>query len=176
MTNDARKRNNTNRKSSSKKASKKSTSESQVASPSSNLDEAEEERGHENEAPGVDSHDQVEMKAEAKKESSNRSELTIKLSQRLMEKIKRQAEEEGISIEDLVQEFLAEAVTLRAWEIVEKKGLMRMGTTAVPQMNRNSGRGQRKGKHGMSQGRYQSIMDDKANFIEYVRNQERNRR
>lgn len=118
-------------------------------------------------------------------------ELSLKLSRSLMRKIKSQAQEEGVSVNEYLTELLSEGVVLRAWEIVEKKTQLRGG--AVPGMNqggmnrmpqqqgRGGGGGQhgnhRKGGHrGMSHGRYQAIMDDKASFLEYVRNQERNRR
>ena len=104
--------------------------------------------------------------------------LTLRVSKSLMSKIKEQAEEEGISCDELVVEYLSEAVTLRAWEIMEKKSQMRMSHN-LPQRNNSGNRNQRgKGnqRSGMSQGRYQTIMDDKASFLEYVRNQERNRR
>jgi len=117
-------------------------------------------------------------------------ELSLKLSRSLMRKIKSQAQEEGVSVNEYLTELLSEGVVLRAWEIVEKKTQLRGG--AVPGMNQGGmnrmpqqqGRGggnqhgnHRKGGHrGMSHGRYQAIMDDKASFLEYVRNQERNRR
>ena len=103
--------------------------------------------------------------------------ISLKISKSLARKIKEQAEDEGIEFEDLVVEYLSEAVTLRAWEIMERKSQMRMSHN-LPQRNTSSGRNQRNkgGQRGMSQGRYQNIMDDKASFLEYVRNQERNRR
>lgn len=125
----------------------------------------------------------------AVREGEATESLTIKLSGALHRKLQSQAADEGISIQDLTRELLAEAVVLRAWEIIEKKIQLRGGQ---PQMNQNNNMGGRnnnnnhrqggghrnKGGHrgGMSQMRYNSIMDDKASFLEYVRNQERNRR
>lgn len=112
-------------------------------------------------------------------------ELTVTLSRALLRKIGEQAREESISVEELVRELLSESVVLRAWEIMERKIQMRGGNTQGSQGNQrggnqggggNRGGGHRKGHRGMSHGRYQSIMDDKATFLEYVRNQERNRR
>lgn len=112
-------------------------------------------------------------------------ELTVTLSRALLRKIGEQAREESISVEELVRELLSESVVLRAWEIMERKIQMRGGNNQGQQGNQrgggNQGGGQRGGGHrkghrGMSHGRYQSIMDDKATFLEYVRNQERNRR
>lgn len=117
--------------------------------------------------------------------------LKLKLSRSLMKKLHQQAEDEGLSIEDFVSELLAESVVLRAWEIVERKNQMRQPSGNSVQSNQrsqnmgnsgsnhgnNSGRGgNRRHRGGMSHGRYQSIMDDKATFLEYVRNQERSRR
>lgn len=107
--------------------------------------------------------------------------LNINLSNSLRKKLQKQAEDEGVSLEDFVTELLAESVVLRAWEIVERKNQMR----STPSQNPNSRSGNSSGnsrnsnnrKGGrMSHGRYQSIMDDKATFLEYVRNQERSRR
>ena len=121
--------------------------------------------------------------------------LQISLSESLQKKLARQASEEGISTEEFISELLAESVVLRAWEIVERKNQMRgpSGNSNHSGNSRSSGnsnhnnqsnhnnrnnnnRGQNKHRGGMSQGRYQSIMDDKATFLEYVRNQERTRR
>lgn len=110
-------------------------------------------------------------------------ELTVTLSRALLRKLGEQAREESISLEELVRELLSESVVLRAWEIMERKIQMRGGNTQGSQGNQRGGGnqgghrgGHRKGHRGMSHGRYQSIMDDKATFLEYVRNQERNRR
>lgn len=111
--------------------------------------------------------------------------VSIRLSNALIRKIRYQAADEGIGVEDFIEELLAESVTLRAWEILEKKSTMRGGNTRQQHQSReqsggrfNSRSGGRKSgnRGGMSQGRYQNIMEDKASFLEYVRNQERNRR
>lgn len=122
--------------------------------------------------------------------------LNVKLSHSLIRKLKEQAADEGISLEEFVTELLSESVVLRAWEIVERKNQMKggngpasssgSGRNAAPHGNSNGNNnrnsGQRngnngnKGHRGMSHMRYQSIMDDKATFLEYVRNQERTRR
>lgn len=109
--------------------------------------------------------------------------LEISLSRSLMRQLGKQAAEEGVSVPELVNELLAEAVTLRAWEIIERKNQMRAqplvsgNRSGNHNNNGGSNRNQRRGSgRGMSHGRYQNIMDDKASFLEYVRNQERNRR
>lgn len=142
------------------------------------------------ESPVPEQEEEVEVSAKtqsslevplASKEAT--SSLTLRLSKGLRAKIQSQAEEEGIAIEELVMEYLSESVTLRAWEILERKNQMRGGGNhnhSHPQRNhsQNSNRAPRKGNHrgNMSHSRYQSIMDDKASFLEYVRNQERNHR
>ena len=112
---------------------------------------------------------------------SNENSISVNLSNSLIRKLKNQASDEGVSLEDFVSELLAESVVLRAWEIVERKNQMRstpsqnVGNRSGNNSSGNSrGNGNRKGR--MSHGRYQSIMDDKATFLEYVRNQERSRR
>jgi predicted DNA binding CopG/RHH family protein len=127
--------------------------------------------------------------------------LKVRLSESLVKKLKDQASDEGISLEEFVAELLAESVVLRAWEIVERKNAMKghsgqgqgpmggggrnnynqgQGNKGNP--NQRGGQGQgggnqgNKGHRGMSHVRYQSIMDDKAMFLEYVRNQEKTRR
>ncbi len=113
--------------------------------------------------------------------------LTIQLSETLKAKLTSQAEEEGIAVEEYIHELLSESVTIRAWEIMEKKVQLRGGSAAPGNSpysnnshnNRNQGRqggnpnNQNRNPRRMSQSRYNNIMDDKATFLEYVRNQER---
>ena len=54
-------------------------------------------------------------------------ELKVRLSKQLHLKLLRMAQDEGVALESLVQELLAEGVTLRAWEIIERKSAMRGG-------------------------------------------------
>jgi hypothetical protein len=51
--------------------------------------------------------------------------LTVRPSLQLHNKLIAQAKDEGISVETLALEMLAEGVVLRAWEIIERKGAMR---------------------------------------------------
>ncbi|MCX6110301.1 MAG: hypothetical protein NTZ90_11945 [Proteobacteria bacterium] len=51
--------------------------------------------------------------------------LSVKLSHQLHTKLLRTARDEGVDLDGLVQELLAEGVTLRAWEIIERKSAMR---------------------------------------------------
>ena len=135
--------------------------------------------------------------------------LNVHLSHQLHVKLIRVALDEGVGLEALVQELLAEGVTLRAWEIIERKSAMRGGYpgAAPPQTgrpaygNQNHPQGGGPGRSGGGgrtppTGQYQSggygqgggggtrrppaggnaWMEDKAAFLEYVRNQERRRR
>ncbi len=132
---------------------------------------------------------------ETKKPDAENDGLRLRLSQSLTKKLKEQAADEGISLEEFVGELLAESVVLRAWEIVERKNAMKGHPQQGPNSNQrpnnnsspnNQGGGNRggqrgtnqsnKGHRGMSHVRYQTIMDDKATFLEYVRSQEKARR
>jgi predicted DNA binding CopG/RHH family protein len=130
--------------------------------------------------------------------------LTIRISKALHRKLRDNAREEGVSIDELISELLAEGVVLRAFEIVERKHTMRGGNQ---QQHRNSQNGNVNGNvnHGNSQqgnqqhrnqfqhgGNRQAqkklqrqarqhanamdLLQDKAAFLEYVRNQEKKRR
>ncbi|MBM4251299.1 MAG: hypothetical protein FJ146_04970 [Deltaproteobacteria bacterium] len=131
--------------------------------------------------------------------------LTVKLSRQLHSKLLHSAQDEGVPLEALVQELLAEGATLRAWEIIERKSAMRGQASPNSSNNGNGGHrnfnaqfsnprhgqgGGRNGAHGGGRpgggngrgqggGRLQTgtaWMDDKAAFLEYVRNQEKRRR
>ncbi len=118
----------------------------------------------------------------------NTEQLHVKLSKSLIRKLREQAADEGIALDEFVTELLSESVVLRAWEIVERKNQMKGGSqpmgnnrsTGPQQQNRNNNQqqGQRntKGHRGMNHSRYQNIMEDKGAFMEYVRGQERTRR
>jgi hypothetical protein len=129
------------------------------------------------------------------------SSLTIQLSRKLLDRLTHTSRDEGISVESLVQELLAEAVTLRAWEIIERKSAMRgesaggggrsfsqggnaPGHRAHGQShgqgpkgghpNSNNHRPSGGGSGGGGRGRMGNAwMEDKAAFLEYVRNQEK---
>jgi hypothetical protein len=132
---------------------------------------------------------------DAKKASitSPDSEVRINLSSKLRKKLTEQAEDEGILLSDYIEELLAEASVIRAWELVEKKLHMRSGQNQGSQGNHNprnnrnnqgrnknhnnsnhNGNGNGNGnRRNMNNARYQNLMEDKASFLEYVRNQER---
>ena len=125
-------------------------------------------------------------------------QLGLALSRSLHRKVVQLARDEGVTVEEFVSELVAEGVVIRAWEIAERKSAMRGGQGnypsnnnsgsrqsqpqgGMPQRNSSGGGGggghnsNRKGYRGMSQNRYQNIMEDKASFVEYVRSQERKR-
>ncbi len=114
--------------------------------------------------------------------------LSVRISEALFQKLKTEAEDEGIDLGSLVSELLAEGVALRAWEIIERKAAMR-GALPGASGHREAqatGNGNFRGppKHGMPQARPSAPpgkgntawMEDRAAFLEYVRNQEKRRR
>jgi hypothetical protein len=111
--------------------------------------------------------------------------LTVKLSVSLIRKIRQIAGEEGVTAEDLCQELLAEGVVLRAWEIIGRKNVQRTGPNQPQNQNQQQNRHNNpNNRHNKGRGRFGkqrgggggAWMEDKAAFLEYVRNQERNRR
>ncbi|MGE0174114.1 MAG: hypothetical protein AB7T49_15055 [Oligoflexales bacterium] len=115
-------------------------------------------------------------------QKDNGPKVSLSFSQSLYKKLVSLASEEGIELEDLVKELVTEGVVNRAWDVAERKYQIRAGQggqnprqSGGPNNNRGGGGGHRKGSR-MSQQRYQSIMDDKATFLEYVRSQERGNR
>ena len=131
------------------------------------------------------------------------SELVLKISDSLLRKLTNKSQVEGISVDEYAIELLAEGLVLRAWEIIERKshlsGQQQQGQGQrqnfnQPHGNSRGGQNQNRGnnfrggsnnnsndkgggrnfrRNGMTQNRYNSIMDDKAEFLEYVRAQER---
>lgn len=126
--------------------------------------------------------------------------LSLQVSKALRKRLEHSAREEGISVEDLASELLAEGLVLRAWEIVERKSAMRGGGGNPQQQqqrqgnNRHQGHGGGNNKQGHGGGNNNkhgggrmnkrhaahatslNLMEDKAAFLEYVRNQERKQR
>ncbi len=123
-------------------------------------------------------------------------ELTVKLTRQLHGKLTQLAKEEGVSVDLLVLELLSEGATLRAFEVIESKAAMRGMGPSNPTPGTQQGRsgyhqGGRSGQHrdqrgGSNHPRHGSgrrpapansaWMEDRATFLEYVRNQERERR
>ncbi len=121
--------------------------------------------------------------------------ISLQVSRKLHQRLIDQAHEEGVGLDEYLAELLAEGATLRAWEILERNAGMRANQNRPnpqqPQQsqsgnNRNSRGGNNRGgkqsgggggggggRGRMNHTRYQTIMDDKAAFLEYVRSQER---
>lgn len=136
--------------------------------------------------------------------SAGTSTLNLEVSKSLRKRLEMSARDEGVSVEDLVSELLAEGLVLRAWEIVERKSAMRGGGGSQVQQHQhqhqqrqgNVRHGNHQGGHGGNHGGNKqgggnkhgggrmnkrhaahaaslNLMEDKAAFLEYVRNQER---
>lgn len=116
--------------------------------------------------------------------SASSSQLTLSLSSTLIRKLTEKAQSEGVSIQDFVSELLSEGLVLRAWEIVEKKGAMRghINNSSSQHNNnyrnnkssyRNNNSVKRMPDKNNSRHSYKNIMEDNANFLEYVRSQEK---
>ena len=118
--------------------------------------------------------------------------MIIKISDSLRLKLKSQAEDEGVSLEEFVTELLAEGGVIRAWEIIEKKSTMTGGQNHQgnkkeknfqskggykQQGNFKRGNKRNSNSNGNSKkNNYNHIMDDNANFMEYLRSQENRNR
>ena len=118
--------------------------------------------------------------------------LNVRISDALLQKLTLEAADEGIDIGSLVSELLAEGVALRAWEIIERKSAMRglapgaSGHREAQATGNGNFRGPPKNLPGASSGGPNSRvhpgkggtawMEDRAAFLEYVRNQEKRRR
>ena len=127
--------------------------------------------------------------AESVQQVESEQIFQLSLSRSLAKKITDKARDEGISPQELACELLAEGLVLRAWEIMERKSTMRgesVGNYNNKGPNRprdnNKGPNRPRGNHNKGQkfnhnkGGVHNILDDRAAFLEYVRNQEKKRR
>lgn len=136
--------------------------------------------------------------AESVQQVESEQIFQLSLSRSLAKKIADKARDEGISPQELACELLAEGLVLRAWEIMERKSTMRGESVggynnkhSEPVGSYNKGpnrprdnnkgpnrpRGHHKGqKFNHNKGGGHNILDDRAAFLEYVRNQEKKRR
>ena len=121
--------------------------------------------------------------------SENPNTLVLNISSSLKRKLLDKSQREGISVEDLSTELLSEGVVLRAWEIIERKMTMNKSENSYFQKSQNNNYSRSKNysdnsfksntrSSGYSNNqqrkpKYSKIMDDNANFMEYVRNQEK---
>jgi hypothetical protein len=121
--------------------------------------------------------------------SENPNQICVNLSKTLISKIKSQADTEGLSLSDFVEELLTESVVMRAYEIAERRAAQKTDGASGgnnPQFNQRGNGGfrgqgnnqnQRQGGNGSkfnkrNHQKYQHVMEDNASFLEYVRNQE----
>lgn len=126
--------------------------------------------------------------AESVQQVESEQIFQLSLSRSLAKKIADKARDEGVSPQELACELLAEGLVLRAWEIMERKSTMRGEPVGNynkgpnrPRDN-NKGANRPRGHHNKGQkfnhnkGGGHNILDDRAAFLEYVRNQEKKRR
>lgn len=130
--------------------------------------------------------------------------FSVKISKSLHRKLIDYAREEGVVVDELAAELLSEGVVLRAWEIIERKQTMRGGHSQFNRQSQGSNVNGNVAQGGQHQGGQQhrgqfqqggnrqaqkklqrqarqhanamDLLQDKAAFIEYVRNQEKKRR
>lgn len=152
--------------------------------------------------PEVVDHDSTQ-KPKAESASQKEPVFQIRLSRALHKKLLSKAQMEGVTPQDLARELLSEGLVLRAWEIVERKNTMRSSTQGNNfSQNSNNSNGRNQGKTGYRnnnsqgssngynrnrqnnysnnsssghnrRGNFNHILEDSANFMEYVRNQEK---
>lgn len=110
------------------------------------------------------------------KQHNQQQTIQLRVSQSLHRKIKQKAADEGVPVQELLGELIAEGLVLRAWEIMERKAAMR----AAPSHPYNKGNNryeQRGGRKNFGKGnrseKHAHILEDRAAFVEYVRNQEK---
>ena len=124
--------------------------------------------------------------------------IELSLSGSLYRKLLDKSKKEGVSFNELASELLAEGIVLRAWEIMERKSAMKgpnsspQGQQRNPRQNYNRNNSNNNNNNYSSKGKYRSggnnfqgkpqkkynkfsqqDMGDNANFIEYVRSQEK---
>lgn len=150
--------------------------------------------------PEVSDQDSTQ-KSKAETSSQKEPVFQIRLSRALHKKLLSKAQMEGVSPQDLARELLSEGLVLRAWEIVERKNTMRSSSQGN-NFSQNSNNGRNQGKTGYRnnhsqgssngynrnrqnnysnnsssnhnrRGNFNHILEDSANFMEYVRNQEK---
>lgn len=105
--------------------------------------------------------------------------LVLPLSKSLLKKIERKAVDEGVTVTELVCELISEGLVLRAWEIMERKSTMR-GTGPGNSYGKSSRYREQKGRRNFNRSnradKNNNILEDRAAFLEYVRNQEKSRK
>ena len=101
----------------------------------------------------------------------------LPLSKALARKVQQKAADEGVTAEELLCELIAEGLVLRAWEIMERKSAMRGGRQQNYNPKGNNRYRDQKGRRGFNKGnraeKGTALLEDRAAFLEYVRNQEK---
>jgi len=118
-----------------------------------------------------------------------RDTMSISLSKSLIKKLYSISKNEGVHPNDLARELIAEGLVLRVWEIFERDQTMRHHVNNQNHRNSYQNNGNRHfnksqenhRKKSFSSNRsnrsnYNTIMEDKGAFLEYVRSQERKTR
>ena len=121
-------------------------------------------------------------------------ELKLPLSQSLLSRLKAMSEDEGIAMTELAIEMIAEGLTKRVWDNQgqsrsqpsSNQGSQQQQRSHSPQNKFNNSNSSNNNNRSNPNNRNQSnvnraqrnsnIMQDKAAFLEYVRNQEKRRR
>ncbi len=109
-------------------------------------------------------------------EADYSGEITVKVSKTLHRDLHWQARNEGIDVQQLASEMLAAALEARQETRGRRQGGNRVQHDHQPHDNIGNSIGNDRGGGGRPQRgygqRYHGILDDRANFIEYVRNLE----
>lgn len=110
--------------------------------------------------------------------------IVIKISQSLKTKLIEKSQDEGISVDAFISELLAEGLASRLFEL-RRLGPPQHQGQHQGQQQRHHNNGQRSGSRNFQNNRggrqqnsrekYFNIMDDKAAFIDYVRNMDKKR-
>lgn len=132
-------------------------------------------------------------------QGENMEKIELNLTATLYRKLCDKSKKEGVTVNELASELLAEGLVLRAWEIMERKTAMKQPSHSNNSNNSQGGGKQGHKNFGRSRNNYNNqnfqgnnknnllqqnnrrnnnkfnnrSSDDNANFIEYVRSQEK---
>ena len=101
------------------------------------IEDTESEVDTSSEFEGEDMEEEDDEDAPGQRDHLHQS-LTLHLSRALARKLRDNSREEGVTMEELAAELVAEGVVLRAWEIVERKATMRGGNANQGNQNNNN--------------------------------------
>lgn len=106
--------------------------------------------------------DQGQGKRAVSEQKKKSEQLSLTLSQSLMRKLNGKAQAEGIAVDDLAAELIAEGLVLRAWEIMERKSAMR--NSHVPSGSNGQGRYNFRSNSGQGTNRNRGQNKQNQNF------------